>query len=457
MYRQLITAFLCGVAFCQSNRGYDAVPSPQVAQIEVGRTGAINQVSNTDVLIRTLQEQVKAHPQDASPYDRLGAAYFQKARETGDIEYYELAKKALAQSIEFAGRSSRAADPFVHMSLVYMGEHRFDDALGCAQRAMATGAGNLQALAIAGDAYTDKGDYEQAAAAYAKLQMLGDETSSPLAVTYMHDSRAAFLDFVNGDPPTAIGKMKSAIVAALQLNASGENLAWLYYELGERSFQAGDIADAEKSYEAGIKASPHHYRSLAGLAKVRAAQGHYEEAAKLYDASIAVIPMPQYIAELGDLYEKMGRVADAQRQYDLVEYIAYISKLNAELNNRELAQFYADREIKLDEALNLAKAEFAVRHDIYTWDTLAWAQYKNHQPAAAEESMKQALRLHTADPVLFFHAGMIYHSVGDELKAEEYLERALAINPRFHVLHADEATRTLAEIARTRTMRSSNE
>lgn len=452
MHKQiLLILWLCGSALCQAGQQRAAI----VAAVDSPRVEATT-ASNTDKLVSSLQQQVKAAPLDGGRYDQLGAAYFQKARETGDIEYYALAEKTLARSIELS-KDERSADPLVHMALVCMGEHRFAEALSYAEKAMATGSGNLQAFAVAGDAYTDMGDYDAAASAYGKLQTLGSVSSSPLLIAYMHDSRASYLDFIQGDKAGAIEKAKSAILAALQLNVAGENLAWLYFELGERTFQTGDLKGAEVAYEAGLEASSHHYRSLAGLAKVRAAQGRYEESAKLYDASIGVVPMPQYIAELGDVYLKLGRRADARLQYDLVEYIAYISKLNAELNNRELALFYADREIKLDEALRLAKAELAVRHDIYTWDTLAWVQYKNHQPVEAAKSVAEALKLGTVDPVLLFHAGMIYHSVGDDESARAALNQALAINPHFHPLYVEQAERTLTEISRAKAIRASNE
>jgi tetratricopeptide (TPR) repeat protein len=252
--------------------------------------------------------------------------------------------------------------------------------------------------------------------------------------------------------------MKSATAAALQTNVPRENLAWLYFELGERYFQAGDLGNAALSYQSGITADPNHYRSLAGLAKVRAAQGKLEESIQLYQRSIAIIPFPVYVAELGDLYKKAGRVSEAQQQYDLVEYIGHLSKLNQVLANRELALFYADRGIKLPEALELARRELEVRHDIYTWDTLAWALYKSGRFQEAAEAINKALSLHTNDSLLLFHAGMIYHRLAKDSDAEDFLSRALKTNPYFHVFHAGVASRTLEEIAQShnRDLRSSN-
>lgn len=105
--------------------------------------------------------------------------------------------------------------------------------------------------------------------------------------------------------------------------------------------------------------------------------------------------------------------------------------------------FYADHDIHLEQALELARKEFEVRHDIYTWDDLAWALYKNSQPEQAVAAMKEALHLETKDPLLLFHAGMIYKRLGDSKRAQDYLQRAIALNPQFHPFYADLARATL--------------
>jgi len=143
----------------------------------------------------------------------------------------------------------------------------------------------------------------------------------------------------------------------------------------------------------------------------------------------------------------LGRRKEAQRQYDLVEYIGHLSKLNRVLANRELALFYADQGIKLPEALELAKKELEIRHDIYTWDTLAWVLSKNGRHQEAAEAINKALALHTNDSLLLFHAGMIYHGLGKDTDARDFLSRALQTNPHFHIYHAEVASRTLKEIS----------
>jgi tetratricopeptide (TPR) repeat protein len=426
---------------------YQIATAPQNEAVITRTKATAPSIAETDRLVLELQERIRKAPKEFARYDDLGAAYYQKARESGDIEYYNLAEQTLKQSLELAPADFSSADPLVHISLVYMGQHRFNDALEAAQRAIALGSGNLAAFAVEGDAFTDMGDYDQGLAAYETVQKLGSATVSSLRLSYMLDSRLAYIRFLHGDSTNAIRLMNTAVEAALQTRQPKENLAWLYFELGERYFQAGDLVSAGLAYSSGVESDSNHYRSLAGLAKVRAAEGKLEESARLYQRSVEIIPFPVYLAELADVYRKMGRVQAAAEQDDLVEYIGHLGQLNQVLANRELALFYADRGIKLPEALTLAQNELKIRRDVYTWDTLAWVLYKNHRYDEASAAIQKSLSLNTADSLLLFHAGMIKCSLAQYSQAKELLGRALHLNPRFHVFYADLAKQTLTELS----------
>ena len=96
------------------------------------------------------------------------------------------------------------------------------------------------------------------------------------------------------------------------------------------------------------------------------------------------------------------------------------------------------------ESLALARKEFEVRHDIYTWDALAWALYKKGKYQEAEDAIRHALHFGTKDSMLLFHAGMISSGLGYIVQAQQQLGEAIRINPHFHVLYADAARRQLA-------------
>jgi tetratricopeptide (TPR) repeat protein len=404
--------------------------------------------TGTERVLRSTQARVQANAKDAAAYSALGAAFLQRARESGDVEDFQLAEQALNKSLELVSTDLSAEPAYATLAAVCMGEHRFSDAITYAQKALALGSGDLSSFAIVGDAEADMGEYERAAVAYSRLDVSGDSASDPHEV-YVRDSRTSYLRFVAGDTPGAIRLMQSAVAAGTEALLPPENLAWLYFELGEYSTQAGDVAAADRAYLAALNIHPGDYRALAALGKLRGNQGRYAEAIKLYQSAIAVVPMPIYVAELGDLYTKAGNPAEAKKQYQLVQYIGLLGHINQVLHNRDLALFYADHDIKLDEALVLARKEFEVRQDIYTWDALAWALYKNGRYKEAGDAMETALRPGARDALLFFHAGMIAAKLGETSLAKERLQTALSINPHFHVIYATTAARQLTALDKT--------
>ncbi len=407
------------------------------------------QQHDTDDQIRFFQWKVSQDPDDQFNYDRLGVAYIQKARETGDVTYYDLAAKALEKSLALESKAPEAAPPAKHLATVYYAEHRFQEALTLAQQALALNPRDITPYALIGDAHSEMGDYEKAWADYAHLQNPANPQSAVSSVQYLEQNRESVKSMLTGDTRAAIEHMRTAVGISVDSQMAMESIAWSQFTLGEAYLQLGDLAGARAAYNDAVKTYPNYHRALSGLAKVSAAEGHLAESIDLYKQAIAVIPLPTYAAALGDVYTKAGNTAEAKKNYDLVEYIARLNAFNQSVYNRELSVFYSDHDIHLPQALQLARKEFEVRHDIYTWDALAWALYKNGQPEEAAAAMKQALHLDTQDPLLLFHAGMIYERLGEKAKAEDYLRRAIAINPQFHLFYGDIAKATLQGLSKS--------
>jgi tetratricopeptide (TPR) repeat protein len=396
---------------------------------------AWTQSTATDQAILRYQRLLQRQPRDATVTYRLGDAYLQKGRETGDITYMNLAEKALQKCLEITPEHSGAAR---HLAYAMYMRHGFDEAAIQAQKAVALDPADSHAYGVLGDAYLEVGQYDAAAHVYQRMiQLQGD--------LYAY-SRLAGLKSLQGDTDGAMAALEHAIQLGQAQERPPESIAWAMWQLGNESFALGKLPMAEASYLEALNTFPDYYRALAGLAQVRAAQQRYDEAVDLHRKAIAIVPLPDYAAALGDVYTKLGRPEDAQKSYDLVEYIGYLNTLNKVLYNRELAYFYVDHDRKLPEALDLARRELEVRRDIYAYDVFAWALYKNDQPQEALTAITAALRLGTKDARLFFHAGMIHHRLGEWALARDYLRRALATNPSFHLLQAAVAERTLHTI-----------
>ena len=309
--------------------------------------------------------------------------------------------------------------------------HDFANARDHAIRLAKLETGKSYPQTMLGDALVELGEYERAEVAYKKAVALDG------GLTYNGEIRLARLAQLKGDDSAAQKHYATALTIALNQPAPPrETVAWLRWQLGETAFSIGDYETAEKHFRDALVTFPDYYRAVASTGKTRHANNDLPGAIEHYEKAVRLLPDPQFIAALGDLYKLAGRDEDAQKQYELVEQIGRLNALNGALYNRQLALFYADHDIKIDEAYRLAAKEYEIRKDIYGADALAWTALKAGKLPEAQAAIKDALRLGTKDAKIFYHAAMIARASGDETAARDYLQSALKLNPQFDPLHS---------------------
>ena len=389
----------------------------------------------TDQAILISRRLVQRRPEHAAGYLRLGDAYIQKSRQTGDLSYLTLAEQALRRALDLAPHNAGAVR---HLAYVFASRHEFREAAALARKAIGLDPGDSHSHGVLGDALLELGEYDDAARAFDTMMRLDGSLYSL--------SRRSGLSSVRGDSERAVTELRRAIEAGRTTGEPPESIAWAQWQLGAEHFAVGRLDLAEPQYVEALRTFPGYYRALAGLAQVRAAQRRYDDAIDLYRRALAAIPLPEYAGALGDLYARLRRTEEARKQYALVESIGRLNTINQVVYSRELASFYADHDMKLDEAVSAARAELEIRRDIHGHDALAWALYKAGKLEEALAPMTEALRLGTRDARLFFHAGMIHRGLGHTEQARAFLARALSTNPHFHILHAVVAERILKEL-----------
>jgi tetratricopeptide (TPR) repeat protein len=386
-----------------------------------------------DRLIAVYEEQVR-RVASALDYTFLGELYVQRGRLTGDVGTYAQAEEALTRALAIYPEDREAR---VLLASVRFTTHDFAGAHRLAEGLLEEDPGDLGALAVAGDARLELGDYAGAAAAY-------DDLARLLPGAAAVDVRRARLAALLGDVGEARRLATSAERSAQASGLEGSDLSWYRSFRARLELDAGRYDVATQLYRSAVRTAPEYHLPRAGLGTALAAAGDFEQAIAQYRRAAELLPDPSYLAALGDLYSLGGERELAGHQYDTVEATATLAEVNRQVYNRQLVVFYADHDRSLGQALALAERELEVRKDVYGWDAYAWVLYRLGRYYEAREASEQALRLGTQDARMLYHAGMISLALGDEARARLELGNALEISPAFDPLQAPMARRALA-------------
>jgi tetratricopeptide (TPR) repeat protein len=391
------------------------------------------------ISLRFLEDRIKRDPEDFIAYNQLAEYYLRFLRETSDTRYLELASRAARASLAVLPPEMNAGG-LAALAQVEFASHNFAAARDHAQLLIQLEPRKGYSYMILGDVLLELGDYDGAAGIFHKMERATGNNSNT-------ETRLGRLALLRGQTDIARRRFTTALVFALdEVAPPRETVAWCRWQLGEIAFSTGDYEAAERHHRDALITLPNYYRALASLGRVLAARGDLAGAIEQYEHVTSILPDPVFIAALGDIYKLAGREREAASQYELVEQIARLDELNGALYNRQIAIFYADHDIKADEACASAEKEYQTRKDIYGADALAWTALKAGRVAQAQAAIKEALRLGTRDAKLYYHAGMIAKAAGDRSAARSYIERALKLNPQFDPLQSQVAIKTLEEL-----------
>ncbi len=153
----------------------------------------------------------------------------------------------------------------------------------------------------------------------------------------------------------------------------------------------------------------------------------YEEAAGTFKEGIEVSPRsPELHFHLGAVYDKLNQFED------LVLEMERVISLDADHANalNYLGYTYAERGIRLNEAIDLVKRALALRPDDgYFIDSLGWAYYKKGMTEDALAVLQEAVLLVPDDPVIHEHLGEVYLGEDKIDLARKAWTQSLLLNP----------------------------
>jgi tetratricopeptide (TPR) repeat protein len=346
--------------------------------------------------IGDMENQLRERPHDTGAAVLLADALWRQARVTGDGRPTARAAEVLKSALK---ESPGSYDALRILGAVYLSQHRFREALEIGRRARNLRSTDAWNYGIVGDALVELGDYEQAFEAIDTMVEM-----RPSAAAY---ARVAYARELRGNFEGALEAMQMAAGATGPRDPEAQ--AWYASQLGELYLRLGKPADAEREYSRALFIFPNYPLAMVGTGKVKAARKDRDGALTIYLEQLKRTPTLDLAARIGDLYAQAGHSAQAEHYYQLAEDLAGPGIAQTEAT---LALFLAERDRKLSEAVIIAKAVAAVRHDIFTEDALAWAYYKTGHLYEAFSASQRALRTGTRDERILFHAATIRAAFG---------------------------------------------
>ena len=378
--------------------------------------------------------EIRQHPAVVKNYVQLAQIFMQEARVTG--QHHEYIPKAQQLLSEALVRDSNDFEANAAQAALFMSLHQFEKARTLAEKAIAQSPYNAFSHGVLVDALVELGDYDGAVKTCDKMLGLRPDLRSY--------ARAAYLRELHGDLHGAQHAMKMACDAGM---VGQENRAWALYQLGKLYFNEGRLDTAEFIYKGIVQERPAYAHALSGLAQIMSSRGDYAGGVDLLKQIYRATPDHAFLEQLVEAYTVAGQKDEAQKMTQLVlESYAQHEQEGWQID-LEYARFCSNYELNLAEALQRAEREYRRRPgNIEVLETYAWALNQNGQPERAWPLMEQALRLKTPRALLYYRAGMIAKALHDTQHAQEYLARALAINPHFSAREAQRARSVLADL-----------
>jgi tetratricopeptide (TPR) repeat protein len=409
MYAKTLLIFLITVS---GNAACSISAESAVAPIAVSESRKHGKREIADALAA-----IEKEPHSVENHTRLAVILIKEARISGDFAMNEEAEKAIEVALKLAPTDLQARKIRASLFLTF---HRFADGLALAKELEKEAPTDAFVLGVITDALTELGNYPEAVIA---AQRLVDQ--KPSSSSY---ARVAHLRWLHGDHAGAVELYKMAARTADPMDKEAQ--CWALTQLGDEYWRNGKFVDAERVYDEALSVMPTYSLALAGKGRVRASVGDLSTGAEYLVKVNAMAPHTDTIILLGDIYSKLGRPEDAARQY-----------LKAQVENElfdahRVALHWADNDTNLENALQIAQADYEAQKDIYAADTLAWCLFKKGKITEARSMITEAMRLKTRDAKIIFHAGMIEIAIGNTKAAAKLLNDAMKLNPAFDLVQS---------------------
>jgi Tfp pilus assembly protein PilF len=397
MSRVGLAAMVVVVGGTVLTRGMPAARRAPSATTE--HTAGFRERENRDVQIKVWHQALDADPVSALAMGQLAALHLQRAREGGSWDDYLKAEEFARRSL--AKRTNRNSGTAVTLVSVLLAQHRF-----------------TEARIVAEELVTREPDIPEYRAALGEVAMeLGDDATADRMFRSVWSNRstltiaarlARWLE-INNHVPEARRLLETARADALsRRDVASETKAWFALRVGDLELRAGRPNAAETAFREGLEIEPDDPRLLAAMARLSAARGDFGDVITWGERAIGLQLDPATLGLVGDAYAAQGNRTKADEYFTTLQVSV---SMQPGAYHRAWSLYLLDHGLQVSEVLRKAQEELRDRKDVYGHDIVAWALEKSGRHAEAQAAMREALRLHTPDPLLERHARVIGVSV----------------------------------------------
>jgi tetratricopeptide (TPR) repeat protein len=359
---------------------------------------------------------IEKNPKNFEAYNALALALSRRARESSNVNFYARAEETLKKSFEISPANFDGER--IHVWLL-LGKHEFAGAREEARKLNQRMPDDVMVYGFLTDANIELGNYKEAEDA---AQLMLDLRPGNLPGL----TRAAYLRELFGDLDGSVELMNMAYQSTPP--SETENQAWILSQVAHLQLMSGKITEADNTLQHALVLFPGYHYALGNLAKVRIEQKRYEDAVNHLQQRYDAAQHAENLYDLAEALELASHRDQAQKDFAEFEIKSELESARADNSNRELIFYYADHAHQPAKALQVAQAEYARRHDVFTLDAYAWALHVNGRDTEARTQIAAALAVGIRDPKMLRHAGEIALSIGDRAAAEQYLLDSVKMN-----------------------------
>ena len=403
-YKQAITAYKRAIDIDKDN--LDA---------QRGLANSLLGDNQIDAALDQYKQVADSDPQDAQAYLRMSEIYRREGKYTEAMATLKKAESLVQDSLEV---------PY-NEALIDEAQGKFDDAIQILQDLItknqkpAANYSNSERnnrsvfLERLGSIYRETGRDQLAIETFRKMIELGDE-STKRAYSQIIDTHRDQKQWNQ-----AIATAEEAVKA-------------LPKENDMKLVLAGQLADNGKADEgvalakAQLKGGPEDRDVYLALSQIYARLRRWSDAEDALNKAGTLSSKPE---DKKYDYFLRGSYLERQRKYEAAEdmfrkVLATDPRDAGALNY--LGYMFADRGVRLDEALSLIKRAVQEEPQNYAYlDSLGWAYFKLGNYDMAEETLRKAMDHNSSDPTVHDHMGEVYAKTGRLKLAVAQWERAL--------------------------------